>query len=188
MPEQSLSLKYFCIIVLYDLCSQTAASSSESNDSIYWVSSAHSLSWQQFWSAFSPIDFVVMMAAVVIDKSHSHVQCTEASSIICVFQGGQNNSVLPHAVLGLLKSFSYWLLLENLFSFLHLPNFFDVALIYCRDHFRLPCNAITGLDLTVLVLVWSRTPSLGERNQTTLHTSRWSVQPAVFWSLCVNDL
>ncbi len=41
MPEESLSSKYFCIIHLLSwLRSQTAASTSESNDSIYCVSSA----------------------------------------------------------------------------------------------------------------------------------------------------
>ncbi len=38
MPEQSLSSKYFCNF----LCSQTAEFISESNDSIYCVSSARS--------------------------------------------------------------------------------------------------------------------------------------------------
>ncbi len=41
MPEQSLSSKYFCNC-LTRLCSQTAASASESNDRIYCVSSARS--------------------------------------------------------------------------------------------------------------------------------------------------
>ncbi len=34
-PEQSLSSKYFCIIVLYDCVPKQQASASESNDSIY---------------------------------------------------------------------------------------------------------------------------------------------------------
>ncbi len=35
MPEQSLSSKYFCIIVLHDCVPKQLASISESNDSIY---------------------------------------------------------------------------------------------------------------------------------------------------------
>lgn len=95
------------------------------------------------------------------------------STITSVFQGGQHNSVSHHAVLGLLESF--WSFTDFYFFFLHLPDLFNVAPFFCRDHFKLPCNARTGLDLTVLVLVWSGAPSLRERNQTMLQSSRWSV-------------
>ncbi len=41
-PEQSLSSKYFCIIVLHDCVLKQLASTSESNNRIYCVSSARS--------------------------------------------------------------------------------------------------------------------------------------------------
>ncbi len=42
MPEQSLSSKYFCIIVLHDCVPKQLASSSESNNRTDCVSSARS--------------------------------------------------------------------------------------------------------------------------------------------------
>ncbi len=42
MPEQSLSSEYFCRIVFHDWVLKQQASTSESNDSIYCVSSARS--------------------------------------------------------------------------------------------------------------------------------------------------
>lgn len=96
------------------------------------------------------------------------------STITSVFQGGQHDSVSPlccSGTIGELLIF-YWFLF---YFFLHLPDLFDVAPFFCRDHFKLPCNARTGLDLTVLVLVWSGASSLREGNKTMLQSSRWSV-------------
>ncbi len=60
MPEQSLSSKCFCIIVLHDCVPKQQASASESNDSIYCVSFAHFEAqviyriWKLLYSVASP--------------------------------------------------------------------------------------------------------------------------------------
>ncbi len=48
-PEQSLLSKYFCIIVLHDCVPKQQASSSESNNRIYCVSSACSDHYSQWY-------------------------------------------------------------------------------------------------------------------------------------------
>ncbi len=73
-PEQSLSSKYFCIIILHDCVPKQQASSSESNDRIYCVSFARGasnlcyiLKWLGLYSVASPI-FIVIFSATVYQE------------------------------------------------------------------------------------------------------------------------
>ncbi len=69
-PEQSLSSKYFCIIVLHDCVLKQLASTSESNNRIYCVSSARSEVqvichiWKLLYSVASPVFLVIFSATV----------------------------------------------------------------------------------------------------------------------------
>ncbi len=69
-PEQSLSSKYFCIIVLHDCVLKQLASTSKSNNRIYCVSSARSEVqvichiWKLLYSVASPVFLVIFSATV----------------------------------------------------------------------------------------------------------------------------